>query len=118
MRWLLEKRWMNVKEIKTNEKKSREYDIIVENWKEIVLVEVKNKVRKDDIDKFLEKQIPAFKKDYPKYKSKKIFGWIWWLVFRPDLEKNAEKRWLYVFTQNWEGGAVIANKKKFKPTAL
>ena len=115
---LLEKRWMNVKEIKTNEKKSREYDIIVENGKEIVLVEVKNKVRQDDIDKFIEKQIPAFKKDYPKYKNKKIYGWIWWLVFRPDLEKNAEKKWLYVFTQNWEGGAVIVNKKKFKPKVL
>ena len=118
--WLLEERWMDVKEININVKKwkSREYDIIVKNWKEIVLVEVKNKVSVNDIKKFINKQIPAFKEDFPEYKNKKIYGWIWWLVFKSSIEKCAENKWLYIFTQNWEWWAKIANKKKFKPTAL
>ena len=53
-----------------------EYDIIAVNHKELVVVEVKNKVIPDHITHFIEVQLPKFKTLLPEYKNYKVYGGI------------------------------------------
>ena len=91
-----------------------EYDLMWINGKDIVVVEVKNKMRDDYITKFVNKQLPKFKTLFPQYKDYNLYGWIWWLIVWEHQEKKAEKAWLFVFTQGKDGTAVLINKPDFK----
>ena len=44
-----------------------EYDIALINGKDIAIIETKYKLNENDLDKFLNKQYPAFKQLYPEY---------------------------------------------------
>jgi hypothetical protein len=106
---------ISIDEVKRNiTTKSREYDLIAINGKYVVLIEVKNKVRMDDVNKLLSDQLKSFRSDFPEYKKHKLYWWIWWLVVRSDIEKYAEKKWLFVITQSWDI-VELANKKGFEP---
>ena len=91
-----------------------EYDLMWINWKDIVVVEVKNKMRDDYITKFVDKQLPKFKTLFPQYKDYNLYGWIWWLIVWEHQEKKAEKAWLFVFTQWKDWSAVLMNKPDFE----
>jgi Cdc6-like AAA superfamily ATPase len=43
------------------------------NGNEVVIVEVKNKLKRDNVDNFIDKQIPNFKILFPQYKDYKIY---------------------------------------------
>ena len=90
-----------------------EYDIVAVNGSEVLVTEVKGKVRKDDIDVFSQKRLPQFKKFFPQYKNYKILGAIGGSVVRADIEKYAEKNGLYVITQNGDNLS-LTNKPDFK----
>ena len=92
-----------------------EYDLMWINGSDIVVVEVKNKMRDDYITKFVNKQLPKFKILFPQYKDYNLYWWIWWLIVWAHQEKKAEKAWLFVFTQWKDGTAVLMNKPEFKP---
>jgi hypothetical protein len=56
-----------------NKKRSREYDLIAVNRKYVVLIEIKNKVRMDDVNKLLSDQLKSFRKDFPEYENHKLY---------------------------------------------
>ncbi len=124
MKWMLRKRWISVDTVVTKFKNARKledgtflqwkYDLMWINWKDIVVVEVKNKLRNEDINKFLNKQLPRFKTLFPQYKNYNLYWWIWWLIVTEEQEKQAERQWLFVFTQWKEWNAMIMNNKEFK----
>ncbi len=104
------------KEIKDEETQRPlwEYDIIAVNDKEVVVVEVKNKVTQEHLNHFLKVQLPRFKELLPEYKNYKLLWGMWWLVIKPEMEKLIESKWLFAFTQNWDSFK-IHNKKGFVP---
>jgi hypothetical protein len=121
MKPMMRKRWIEVDNISTRFKSAikledgtmldGEYDLMWINWKDIVVIEVKNKMRDDYITKFVNKQLPKFKILFPQYKDYNLYGWIWWLIVWEHQEKKA---WLFVFTQWKDWSAVLMNKPDFK----
>ena len=124
MKPMMRKRWIEVDNISTRFKSAIkledgtmlqwEYDLMWINGKDIVVVEVKNKMRDNYITKFVDKQLPKFKILFPQYKDYNLYGWIWWLIVWEHQEKKAEKAWLFVFTQWKDGSAVLMNKPDFE----
>ena len=93
-----------------------EFDLVALNGKELVLAEIKTRLKASDIHNFIHKQIPNFKEYFGKrYKGRRITGALAGLVVDADLEKQVEEAGLYVFTQTKEGGASLANSPNFKP---
>lgn len=84
------------------------------NGKDIVVVEVKNKLRNHDIEKFLTKQLPNFKILFPQYKDYNLYWGVWSLVVWEHQEQIAEKKGLFVFTQWEDWNAMIMNSDDFK----
>ena len=87
-----------------------EYDIVAENGQEVVVLEVKNKLSSRQIRRFLNMQLPRFKREFPVYANYKIYGAIGSLIVSEALEQEAENAGLFVFTQSKDGGASIANQ--------
>lgn len=103
-------------EIAQNLKKKGEgeFDIVAVNGSEVLVTEVKTKVRRDDIDTFVKKRLPRFKQLFPKYQGYDILGAIGGNIFREDLENYAAKNGLYVIRQSGDN-LQLANKSNFSP---
>ena len=124
MKWILRKKWIYVDDVSTRFSSSVkledgtmlkwEYDLMWINGKDIVVVEVKNKLKTDHIKKFLEVQLPRFKTLFPSYKDYNLYGWVGSLVVWEDQEKQAEKAGLFVFTQWEDGNAMLMNSDNFR----
>ncbi len=124
MKGILARRWVNIDRTSTkfyNDVKLEnweiikwEYDLMWINWQDIVVVEVKNKLKNDHIKKILKTQLPKFKLLFPQYKDYNLYWWVWSLIVWEDEEKLAEKNWLFVFTQGKDWNVMIANKPNFK----
>ena len=124
MKWILRKKWIYVDDVSTRFSSSVkledgtmlkwEYDLMWINGKDIVVVEVKNKLKTDHIKKFLEVQLPRFKTLFPSYKDYNLYGWVGSLVVWEDQEKQAEKAGLFVFTQWEDWNAMLMNSDNFR----
>ena len=103
-------------DVKRNLKKkgAGEYDIVAVNGDTVLVIEVKNKLQKRMVDKFVEKKLPKFKEIFPEYRKRRIFGGMGALVVKDDISRYAEKAGLYVLTQTSEGGAALVNRKNFR----
>ena len=91
-----------------------QYDIVVINGNEIMPIEVKNKLTKEDVDTFINNQLPKFKKAFPRFQEYRLLGGIGGLVVKNEVEIYAQKLGLYVFVQSSKGNMVLANQKDFK----
>jgi len=91
-----------------------EYDLVAINDKEIVVVEVKNKMNRQYLKRFVNIQLPRFKMFFPEYQNFTLYGGIGALIFDEKLEKEAEELWLFTFTQNGKN-IRLNNKKSFRP---
>ncbi|MDM8567210.1 DUF3782 domain-containing protein [Candidatus Halobeggiatoa sp. HSG11] len=91
-----------------------EYDIVAENGKEVVVMEVKNKLSSRHIRRFLNVQLAKFKREFPIYANYKIYGAIGSLIVSEAIEKQAIEEGLFVFTQSKNGGASIVNPIEFE----
>ena len=111
-----EKRDMIFSNVKRNLKKkgAGEYDIVAVNGDAVLVIEVKNKLQKRMVDKFVENKLPKFKEIFPEYRERRIFGGMGALVVKEDVSRYAEKAGLYVLTQTSEGGAALINRKNFR----
>ena len=111
-----EERDMIFSDVKRNLKKkgAGEYDIVAVNGDAVLVIEVKNKLQKRMVDKFVEDKLPKFKEIFPEYRERRIFGGMGALVVKEDVSRYAEKAGLYVFTQTSEGGAALINRKNFR----
>ena len=113
---LLNQRGIKVQQTATNLKSSRneaEFDIIAENGKEIVVIEVKTTLRKEYTDEFLEK-LDNFKNYFPKYKDNIIYGAVAYLKSPINIAKYSAKQDLFLIKATGDS-AFIVNPEDFKP---
>jgi len=111
-----EERDLIFSDVKRNLRKkgSGEYDIVAVNGDAVLVIEVKNKLQNRMVDNFVEKKLPKFKKTFPEYRGRRLFGGIGALVVKDAVGRYAEKAGLYVLTQTTEGGAGLINRKNFR----
>ena len=88
LRYWIDVHW-NV--FRNKERKNKwEYDVFAVNDTEMVIVEVKNKFRENQLDEFMNVKLPRFKTLFPQYSSYKIYGGIWALVMFEEVEQEAK----------------------------
>ena len=92
---------------------SFEYDIIAHNGIEIVIVEVKTKLRPGDVKKFIEK-LNKVKTYLPEFANFKVMGAMAFLKADAGAEVMVEKRGLFVIKATGDSAAII-NQSNFKP---
>ena len=111
-----EDRDMIFADVKRNLKKkgAGEYDIVAVNGDAVLVIEVKNKLQKRMVDRFVEKKLPKFMEIFSEYRGRKLLGGMGALVVKDDVSRYAEKAGLYVLTQTSEGGAALVNRKNFR----
>jgi len=90
-----------------------EYDIVAVEKDTVLVVSVKNKLERYMIDSFLNEKLPKFRQVFPQYKDFRLIGGVGALVMDDGTGRYAEKKGLYVMTQNGYGGAMLANRKNF-----
>src|SRR3990167_2861657 len=85
-----------VRNMKTDD---AEYDIVLTNGNYVSVNEVKHKFHTESLAKFISKKIPAFRKEFPKFKNCKIIAGIAGFVIPEKVKVKANRAGLYVFTQ-------------------
>jgi chromosome segregation ATPase len=120
LRGAFKKTKMDIKKVKRNLKRKGEgeYDLVAVDGGRVLVVEVKNKLDKRMVDKFLEEKLPRFKELFPEYEKYQVVGGMGALVVKDDVGIYAEKAGLYVLTQTDEGGATLLNREGFQPRAF
>lgn len=94
----------------------REFDIIVANGTEVVVVEVKTALTPKDISVFLG-TLRDFKKYFPRYKTETVYGAVAYLSSENKAHLLAEEEGLFLIRATGDS-ASLANKKGFKPKAF
>jgi len=94
----------NVKRKNRRQNIEGEYDIILTNSESIAIIEIKHKFHPNDIDKLLNKKLPAFKKLFPDKKDYNIYIVVAGLSIPDDTKKLAFENGFFVMTQ---GGGKI-----------
>jgi len=117
LRGVFRKTKMDLKKVKRNLKRKGEgeFDLVAVDGGKVLVVEVKNKLEKRMVDRFIEKKLPRFKEIFPEYEKYQVVGAMGALVVKDDVGRYAEKAGLYVLTQTDEGGAALLNREGFKP---
>jgi len=75
-----------------------EFDIVLYNSKQIGIVEVKNRLRRNRLKEFVNK-IPLFRKEFPQYKYFKIIAAVASYSFDQESDQLAKNMGLFVFSQ-------------------
>jgi len=96
--------------------RSYEFDIIVHNSQEIIIVEVKTILRPDDVRDFIGKLKDA-KTFMPRYRDNTIYGAMAWLQTNAGAEKMVENQGLFSIRAVGDS-ANITNNRDFKPKAF
>ena len=95
------------------EKQYKEFDIIVVNGTEIVVVEVKTTLTPDKVKHFI-KALTDFKKYLPIYKTYTVYGAVAYLRSESEADLFSERQGLFVIKATGDS-ASITNNKNFKP---
>ena len=103
-------------ESKKKDGSSYEYDILAVNGNEVVAVEVKTTLRVKDVEYFL-KKLKVFRKVFPEYKDKKIYGALAYLKANAHADKYSEKEGLFVIRATGSS-ASMTNHKDFAPKSF
>ena len=115
---LLQARGMTVEMTSTNAKGTRnghhyEFDILVVNGEQVMVVEVKTTLRPEDVAYFLEK-LAVYTTWAPGHKGKQILGAVAYLKADSTVTTYAERQGLYVIRATGSS-ATITNQEDFKP---
>jgi len=117
LKGVFKKARIDLKKVKRNLKRKGEgeFDLVAENGDKVLVVEVKNKLDKRMVDRFVDRKLPKFKELFPEYEKYQVVGGMGALMVKDDVGRYAEKAGLYVLTQTDEGGAALLNREGFKP---
>ena len=91
----------------------KEFDILVVNGTEIVVVEVKTTLRPSDVSYFLE-ALKGFKKYCPQYKFHAVYGAVAYLRSDAKAASYSEGKGLFVIRATGDSASIV-NEKGFKP---
>ena len=94
----------------------REFDIIVANGTEVVVVEVKTTLTPKDVNDFLE-TLRDFRKYFPRYKTETLYGAVAYLASENKAHPLAEKEGLFLIRATGDSAGLV-NKKDFKPKSF
>lgn len=94
----------------THKNKKFEFDILAKNNHDIVVVEVKTTLRVSHINEFID-ELKLFKKIFPEYKNKNIYGAIAFLRTEESAEKYAYKKGLFVIQATNESAKILNDEK-------
>ncbi|MDE0120045.1 MAG: hypothetical protein OXM55_08585 [Bdellovibrionales bacterium] len=94
----------------------REFDIIVANGTEVVVVEVKTTLVPKDVSVFL-KTLRDFRSYFPRYRSETIYGAMAYLASENKAHLLAEEEGLFLIQATGDSASLV-NKKDFKPKAF
>ena len=98
------------------EKDQYEYDIVVANGKEIVVVEVKTTLKVQHVKYFLE-DLKKFPVRAPAFKDNIIYGAVAYLRAEEEATRYSEKQGLFVIRATGSSASII-NKRGFKPKSF
>ena len=115
---LFQEKGIDVKEVYPRARTKRqgaamEIDILAIDDTELVLVECKSRLSKDDVDEFLEK-LSRFKISFPHYKDYQAYGAVAGIEINEGIDRYAYQKGLFVIKPSGEVVA-IANDQDFKP---
>ena len=94
----------------------KEFDILAVNGSEVVAVEVKTVLTPDKVNYFLE-AMEHFKKYFPDYRLKTVYGAVAYLRSESEAHLFAEKQGLFVIRATGDSANII-NQKGFQPKAF
>jgi hypothetical protein len=94
---------------------SMEIDILAVDETELVLVECKSRLSKDDVDEFLEK-LPQFKLAFSHYKNYQVYGAVAGIEINEGIDRYAYRKGLFVIKPSGDNVAII-NDEGFKPSS-
>ena len=94
----------------------REFDIIVANGTEVVVVEVKTALTPKDVNGFLE-TLKDFKNYFPRYKTETVYGAVAYLNSENKAHFLAEEEGLFLIRATGDSASLV-NKKDFKPRSF
>jgi hypothetical protein len=115
---LFQEKGIDVKEVHPRVRTKRqgfamEIDILAVDDTELVLVECKSRLSKDDVDDFVEK-LTRFKNAFPHYGNYKAYGAVAGIEINEGIDRYAYRQGLFVIKPSGEG-VTIANDEDFKP---
>lgn len=91
-----------------------EFDIVLANGSEVVIVEVKTTLTPAYVDDFLEK-LNRIREYLPEHKEKNIYGAVAGIKYENSSDRYAYKNGLFVLVNKGEEIIKIANNKVFSP---
>jgi hypothetical protein len=94
-----------------------ETDVIGTGPECAVLIEVKLRLRKDDIEELLEKKLPRFFEFFPYFRRPILYGGVAGMSIDKDVDRFAYKHGLFVIAQTGDNLKIL-NDKKFKPRSF
>jgi hypothetical protein len=89
-----------------------EYDVVLFNGAAIAIIDVKYRVRKEDIDYLIDVQMPKFKVLFPQYKDFNVYLGLGGMSFQRGVERDALQRGIGTF--KLKGETVEINDKHLK----
>ncbi len=102
------------RKIDRNGIRKAEYDVVLANGTEVVIVEVKTTLTTSAVDNFV-KKLKEVKTWLPQYEDKKVYGAVAGISLDNDAIELAEKKGLFIIENSGEGLMSISNPKDFKP---
>ncbi len=76
-----------------------EYDLVLTNSDVVILVEIKHKLRSENVEKFYSQKIPNFRRLFPEKKDYQILGAVAAFLFEEDSQELAEKYGFFILTK-------------------
>lgn len=90
-----------------------EIDILAVNGSELVAVECKSRLSKDDVDDFLDR-LQRFKLAFPQFRDFQVYGAVAGIEIDQGIDSYAYRRGLFVIKQSGETVKII-NDAQFRP---
>lgn len=94
-----------------------EIDILLSNGDALIAVEVKTTLSIEDVDDHIKKHLEPFKRFFPEYQDRKIYGAVAYIHVVEEADRYAYKKGLFVLTFTTGDAVAIKNDKKFVPQA-
>ena len=91
-----------------------EFDLVMANGGEVVVVEVKTTLQVSHVDEFLEK-MERIREYLPEHKEKKIYGGVAAIKYDGSSDKYAYRKGLFVLVNKGENIIRILNRADFSP---
>lgn len=92
-----------------------EIDLLALNGRDVILVEIKSKLTKADVDEHLER-LEKFKRFLPEYQNKRILGAVAGMIMAENVDRYAYRKGLFVLALSGDD-VVILNDPEFQPQA-